>query len=134
MLNDKDILATIAVKDLAAARKFYEQTLGLEPVATEGDQVVAYRTGGSKLMVYKSQYAGTNEATAATWVVGDEIDSIVKQLRGKGVSFEHYDFPDTKREGDVHVTGELKNAWFKDPDGNILSIVNGKMVESHSTH
>jgi len=132
MLKDRDILATIAVKDLAAARKFYEKTLGLEVVATIDDQVVNYRAGGCKLMVYKSQYAGTNKATAATWIVGDEIDEIVKALRGKGVAFEHYDLPGMKREGEVHVMGEMRNAWFKDPDGNILSIVNGKMADSHA--
>jgi catechol-2,3-dioxygenase len=132
MLNDREILATVAVKDLAPARKFYEQTLGLTPVATEGSEAVTYRTGSSKLMVYRSQYAGTNEATAATWFVGDDIDSVVKTLRGKGVSFEHYEFPGMKLEGDVHVMGEMRNAWFKDPDGNILSIVNGRMAESRS--
>ena len=132
MLNDRDILATVAVKDLAVSRQFYEQTLGLEPVATEGDQVVTYRTGGCKLMVYKSQYAGTNKATSATWIVGDEIDEIVKTLRGKGVSFEKYDMPGVKHEGDVHVMGDLRNAWFKDPDGNILSVVNGRMADSHA--
>jgi catechol 2,3-dioxygenase-like lactoylglutathione lyase family enzyme len=132
MLKDRDILATVAVKDLTAARKFYEQTLGLAPVAAEGDQVVIYRTGGCKLMVYKSQYAGTNKATAATWIVGDEIDEMVKTLRGKGVSFEHYDMPGMKLEGDVHVMGDMRNAWFKDPDGNILSVVNGQMANSRA--
>jgi len=132
MLKDRDILATIAVKDLAAARKLYEKTLGLEVVATIDDKVVNYRAGGCKLMVYKSQYAGTNKATAATWIVGDEIDEIVKALRGKGVAFEHYDLHGMKREGEVHVMVEMRNAWFKDPDGNILSIVNGKMADSHA--
>ena len=132
MLKDRDIQATIPVKSLTAARKFYEQTLGLEPVASDGENVVTYRTGSSKLMVYRSDYAGTNEATAATWIVGDDIDDVVKKLRGKGVSFEHYDMPGTKREGDVHVMGDMRNAWFKDPDGNILSIVSGRMAESHA--
>jgi catechol 2,3-dioxygenase-like lactoylglutathione lyase family enzyme len=132
MLKDRDIFATVAVKDLPAARQFYEQILGLEAVATEGDQVVIYRTGGCKLMVYKSQFAGTNKATSATWIVGDEIDETVKTLRSKGVSFEHYDMPGTKLEGDVHVSGDLRNAWFKDPDGNILSVVNGRMADSRA--
>ena len=54
----------------------------------------------------------------------DDVDDEVRKLKGKGVKFEHYDLPDTKREGDVHVSGDIKVAWFKDPDGNILSVVN----------
>jgi hypothetical protein len=79
----------------------------------------------SHVMVYESQYAGTNEATAATWVVGAELASVVRALGGKGVKFEHYDFPDARMEGDVHVMGETRAAWFKDPDGNIHALVNG---------
>jgi len=101
-------------------------------VATEGDEVVAYQAGGARLLVYRSPYAGTNQATAATWIVGDEIDDIVRGLRGKGVAFEHYDLPGMRRDGDVHVRGELRNAWFKDPDGNILSVVNGRTADSRA--
>ena len=74
--------------------------------------------------MYESQFAGTNKATAATWMVGDEIESIVKTLKSKGVPFEHYDMPNMKRQGDIHVAGNMKVAWFKDPDGNILNVVN----------
>ena len=72
-----------------------------------------------------SRYAGTNEATAATWEVPN-VDEMVNELKAKGVTFEHYDLPDTKREGDVHVAGGTRVAWFKDPDGNILSIVTSR--------
>ena len=132
MLRDKEMLATLAVRDLAKARKFYEETLGLEPVATEGDEGVTYRAGTSRFFVYKSQFAGTNRATAATWFVGDALDTIAKSLKSKGVAFEHYEFPGARLEGDVHVMGEHRNAWFKDPDGNILSLVNGQPAETRS--
>jgi catechol 2,3-dioxygenase-like lactoylglutathione lyase family enzyme len=125
MLGNKDAVATIAVRNLDGARKFYEGTLGLKVVDTEGDELVAFRSGNATLFVYRSQYAGTNRATAATWVVGGEVDAIARALKAKGVAFEHYDMPDMKREGDVHVGGDVRVAWFKDPDGNILSIVNG---------
>jgi len=124
MLNDSEAIATIGVKKIDNARKFYEGILGLK--STPGDEhedVAVYDSGGSKLFVYQSDYAGTNKATAATWVVED-VDSTVKTLKGRGVNFEHYDFPDTKLEGDVHVSGKMRAAWFKDPDGNILAIVN----------
>jgi catechol 2,3-dioxygenase-like lactoylglutathione lyase family enzyme len=122
MLGDYDAIATIAVKNLKASRKFYEDKLGFKVVHTEGDQAVAYQSGESQLLVYQSQFAGTNKATAATWMVKD-VESLVKELKAKGITFEHYDFPGMTLKGDVHIAGKLKNAWFKDPDGNILALV-----------
>jgi catechol 2,3-dioxygenase-like lactoylglutathione lyase family enzyme len=127
MLGDKNAVATLAVSDIAAARRFYEDTLGLTPIeGGPGDpSAVVYRSGSSAVLVYESRYAGTNEATAASWAVGEDFDGIVHGLRDKGVTFERYDdLPDTTRDGDVHVTGELRSVWFKDPDGNILNVVN----------
>ena len=125
MLGDTDAVATVAVKDIKAARKFYESTLGLTPLPSQQAGVVMYRAGKSKVLVYQSQYAGTNQSTAVTWGLssGDEVEPLVSALKAKGVVFEHYDFPGLTRKGDVHIAGKLKNAWFKDPDGNIHSIV-----------
>jgi catechol 2,3-dioxygenase-like lactoylglutathione lyase family enzyme len=125
MLADKDALATIAVKDIASARAFYEGKLGFKPSGAEDSEVVTYKSGSSTLLVYRSEFAGTNKATSATWGVGGELDAIVKTLGGKGVRFEHYDFPGGKRDGDVHMFGDFKAAWFTDPDGNILHVNNG---------
>jgi catechol 2,3-dioxygenase-like lactoylglutathione lyase family enzyme len=125
MLGNKDAVANIAVKDLERARKFYEGTLGLKQVGAEGDELIAFKSGNSSLFVYRSQYAGTNKATAVTWVVGGEVEGVVRALKAKGVSFEQYDMPGMTRQGDVHVAGDMKVAWFKDPDGNILNIVSG---------
>ena len=126
MLGQKEATATVAVKDIETAKRFYEGTLGLEVVDTEGDEARVYRAGGSTLLVYESEFAGTNKATAVTWTVGEELEKIVGDLKAKGVTFEHYDdMPDTSRKGEVHVSGEMKVAWFKDPDGNILALVNG---------
>jgi catechol 2,3-dioxygenase-like lactoylglutathione lyase family enzyme len=123
MLANRDAIATIAVKDLNAARRFYEGALGLKPVATEGEEVVTYKSGHSAVNVYRSQYAGTNKATAMTWDVGKEVDDVVRTLKDKGVRFEHYDLPGLKREGDIHVADGFRTAWFKDPDGNILNVI-----------
>ncbi|MFN2385163.1 MAG: VOC family protein [Thermoanaerobaculia bacterium] len=125
MLGTKDAMATIAVRDLAKARKFYEGQLDFEVADTEGSEAVAYASGKSRFLVYASQYAGTNKATAATWTVGEDLENVVEALKAKGVTFEHYDLPGTTRKGDVHVAGDVRVAWFKDPDGNILSIVSG---------
>ena len=122
MLGDYDAMATIAVKNLKAARKFYEDKLGFKVVHTEGEEAVTYKSGRSQLLVYRSQYAGTNKATAATWMV-DDVEGLVKDLKAKGIAFEHYDMPGMAVKGDVHVAGKRKNAWFKDPDGNIIALV-----------
>jgi catechol 2,3-dioxygenase-like lactoylglutathione lyase family enzyme len=125
MLSDHAAMATIAVRDLAAARTFYEDTLGLKPVDEADDSVAVFGSGGTKVVVYVSEFAGTNQATSATWGVGDAIDDLVATLRAKGVAFEHYDFPGMALEGDLHVADGFKAAWFRDPDGNILHINNG---------
>jgi catechol 2,3-dioxygenase-like lactoylglutathione lyase family enzyme len=122
MLADREASANLAVKDLAVARKFYERILGLTPVATEGDEVVVYKSGHSTINVYRSEFAGTNRATAVSWTVND-VEGEVRALKAKGVQFEHYEMPG-KFENDVHVMGDMKCAWFKDPDGNILHLVN----------
>jgi catechol 2,3-dioxygenase-like lactoylglutathione lyase family enzyme len=123
MLSDKDAAANIAVKNLETARKFYEDTLGLTQVGAEGQELIVFKSGNSTINVYQSQYAGTNQATAVTWVVGEDVEEVVQALKAKGVTFEHYDMQDMTREGDVHVAGNMKVVWFKDPDGNILNIV-----------
>lgn len=122
MLNDKNAGATVAVKSIGEAKSFYEDVLGLEPVKDMGQGVV-YRSGGSELLVYESEYAGTNKATAVTWNVGGEIAGLVGALKAKGAAFEHYpDLEGMTVEDDLHVGHGMKLAWLKDPDGNILAL------------
>lgn len=124
MLGNKDATATAAVKDIERAKRFYEDKLGLKPVGPQSDSVIAYKTGGSSLLVYTSEFAGTNKATTVTWSVGGDFDEIVRSLQSKGVSFERYDgLPEVTRDGDIHRSGDLKLAWFKDPDGNIHHLI-----------
>jgi catechol 2,3-dioxygenase-like lactoylglutathione lyase family enzyme len=124
MLGNKDAVTNIAVKNLDTAKKFYEDTLGLTPVGAIDQEVIVFKSGNSTVYVYQSQYAGTNKATAVTWVVNEDVEEIVQQLKAKGITFEHYDMPGMTRDGDVHIAGDMKVAWFKDPDGNILNIIN----------
>ena len=119
-----EAVATIGVKNLKEARKFYEDTLGFEPEDVRGGEVATYASAATRVFVYESLFAGTNQATAATWI-SEDVDALAASLKARGVKFEHYDFPDMTREGDVHVSGAMRAAWFKDPDGNILAIVNG---------
>jgi catechol 2,3-dioxygenase-like lactoylglutathione lyase family enzyme len=131
MLSDRDIVATVAVKNLEAARKFYQNTLGL-PLITENQEALTFKSGRSMLFVYRSQYASTNKATAATWLA-DDVEELVRTLKGRGVNFEHYDMPNLTRQGDIHVAGSMKTAWFKDPDGNIFSIVTPSNTATRQT-
>jgi catechol 2,3-dioxygenase-like lactoylglutathione lyase family enzyme len=123
MLSNLKVVAVLAVKDMSSSRKFYEQTLGLQ-IEEENPYAIAYRCASSFISIYESEFAGTNQATAASWKT-DDVEGEVNALKEKGVSFEHYDFEGVTLEGDVHVMGETKSAWFKDPDGNILCISNG---------
>lgn len=123
MLGEMDVHVTIPVKDVAVAQEFYEQKLGLKKV-TEYPGGVLYSSGTSHIYVYESRNAGTNQGTTASWKT-DNPEEAVDELKGKGITFEHYpDMPGVMLQGDIHVMGEMKAAWFKDPDGNILCIGN----------
>src|SRR4030095_11548094 len=111
MLKDTSVMATIGVRNLAKARAFYEGKLGLKPDPAEEPGVLAYKTANSNLLVYESQYAGTNRATAATWEVGD-VEREVKVLKDKGITFEHYDLPGATRQGDLHLSGKRRAGRF----------------------
>jgi catechol 2,3-dioxygenase-like lactoylglutathione lyase family enzyme len=122
MLGENDPIATVAVRDVKAARDFYEGKLGFA-LDENRDGALSYRAGKTKLFVYESKEAGNNTATAVTWYTRGKVDENVRELKAKGVKFEHYDMPNMRLEGDVHVSGEMRVAWFKDPDGNIHALV-----------
>lgn len=122
MLKDHDSSAIVAVGDLDRARGFYGGVLGLELAEEGGEEgVLVYRTGRTRLVAYRSDHAGTNRANAVVWDVGEELDAIVAALEAKQVAFEHY--PGIGRlDGNVHVAGDARLVWLKDPDGNILHL------------
>ena len=124
MLDRHDSHAIVAVSDLERARGFYRDVLGLALTGGGGDEeVLQFATGATRLIVYRSDAAGSNRANAVVWGVGDDLDAIVAALEAKGVQFEHY--PDLgKVDGNVHEAGGFRLVWFKDPDGNILHVNN----------
>jgi len=122
MIGRADATPMIAVKDLDRARTFYEGMLGLKLKDQEGGEVLTLESGDTTINVYRSEFAGTNKATALNFDVKD-IAAEVRDLKDKGVMFEHYDLPGLKPEGDLYVADGFKTAWFKDPDGNILSLI-----------
>jgi len=126
MLKDRSSSAIVAVSDLARARAFYEDTLGLTLIDGGVDNgVFVFRTGETQLTVYKSAFAGTNKANAVTFEMKGDIVAVVEDLRAKGVVFEHYPDMGMTLNGDVHEAGAMKLVWFKDPDGNILHLIEG---------
>ena len=121
MLADRNSSAIVPCRDVAAAKRFYTGTLGL-PLAEDHGEVFAVRTGGTRLDVYKSDFAGTNKANAVVWDAGDEVEAIAADLRAKGVTLDEYpEGFDEVRHG-VHVKGNFRAIWFTDPDGNILHV------------
>ena len=123
MLGKSDMVTTIGVKDLGGARRFYEGVLELKFLEEQDQDHLLFQSGNSKVIIYRSGFAGTNQATTATFFVGKDVDSIISGLKAKGVTFEHYDIPGATLNGDVYTMGDLRTAWFKDPDGNILNVV-----------
>jgi catechol 2,3-dioxygenase-like lactoylglutathione lyase family enzyme len=122
MLGKADATPMIPVKDLEQARTFYENMLGLKTKDEMGDEVLRMKSGDTEINVYRSEFAGTNKATALTFEV-DDAEKEVADLKEKGILFEHYDLQGLTQKGDLYVAEGFKAAWFKDPDGNILSLV-----------
>ncbi|MES2445011.1 MAG: VOC family protein [Pseudomonadota bacterium] len=123
MFKDQTSSAIVAVSNLDRAKRFYGETLGLGS-AGDMDDVLAFRTGGTQLIVYKSDSAGTNRANAVVWSAKADFDAVIDELRGNGVRFEEYPDMGMEIRDGVHTTGDFKAAWFKDPDGNILHVNN----------
>ena len=122
-LKDYRCGVSAAVSDMQRARQFYEGVLGLVPGTDTGDNV-GYPCGGdTQINVYLSPNAGSATFTIAGFDVHD-IEAVVSELTQQGVTFEQYDEPPivTDAQGIAHFEGDAKVAYFKDPDGNILSL------------
>ena len=121
MLKDAPIVPYIPAADVARARKFYEEKVGLK-VKEEYAGGVIYECGkGSWAFMYPSPGAGTSKASAAFWAV-DDIAAEVAELKARGVVFEEYDMPGIKTVNSIATGGGARTAWFKDSEGNILAV------------
>ena len=125
MLINSPVTPTLVVTDLARAKDFYENKLGLTADSSMTDEMgVLYNAGqGTKLYLYLRQNASTADNTQVSFRVED-IEKTIAELSEKGVVFEHYDMPGLKTdEKGIATIGKLRSAWFKDQDGNILSVL-----------
>jgi catechol 2,3-dioxygenase-like lactoylglutathione lyase family enzyme len=121
MLKNAPVIPYIPVADVARARKFYEEKLGLQPKEDYAGGVVYECGQGSWVFMYPSPGAGTSKASTAFWSVAD-VAAEVAELKGRGVVFEEYNVPGMKMENSIMSAGGAKTAWFKDTEGNILAI------------
>jgi predicted enzyme related to lactoylglutathione lyase len=111
----------IPAKDLARARKFYEEKLGFK-VQQETAGGVVYEFGkGTACFLYPTPNAGTSQASQAFWQVED-IEREVAALKARGVNFEKYEMPEMDENG-ISTAGGAKAAWFKDTEGNIMALI-----------
>ncbi|WP_077037814.1 VOC family protein [Pelomonas sp. KK5] len=121
MLTHASVTTMLPVKDIARARAFYEGCLGLEPGGFKPDGKFVYSVGGSTLALFPKPEGTKADHTAISFRV-DDIAASIASLKGRGVVFEDYDFPDFKTIDHVCVLGSEKAAWFKDPEGNFLCL------------
>ena len=125
MLSNAEIVAIVPVSDIDRAVEFYGNALGLEMQARREDlpenREAEFRAGNGSLLAYESVGAGQSRHTVAGFRV-DDLDAIVASLRDRGVVFEEYDTPNLKTENGIAAIGDVRAAWCRDPDGNILAI------------
>ena len=121
MLSNTTIVPYIPVADLARARKFYEEKVGLKAKGVYAGGVIYECGKGSWVFMYPSAGAGTSKASTTFWEVGD-VGTEVRELKARGVVFEGYDMPGIKTVNSIATGGGAKTAWFKDSEGNILAV------------
>jgi catechol 2,3-dioxygenase-like lactoylglutathione lyase family enzyme len=122
MLGEHPITPVLLATDLAVAREFYHDRLGLE-ILTEGDDAIVFKCGGAThLDVTKSTVGTADEQTQASWQVQD-LRAEVAELRSRGVEVQEYDMPGLKTEDGIADLGFALMAWIIDPGGNALAIM-----------
>jgi catechol 2,3-dioxygenase-like lactoylglutathione lyase family enzyme len=123
MLGVKRVTPTIPVSDPAAARSFYEGTLGLKFSRELADGSIEYECGGGTgVFTYPTaENAGKSPATLVSFEVED-VEATVREMQDTGITFEEYDMPGLKTEGGIAEIAGSRGGWFKDPDGNILAV------------
>jgi len=122
MLSNLRLHATIAVKDLARAKKFYEEKLGLTPFSETAGGLLYEVGGGTRFLLFPSSGAGTAQNTVMGFSTPD-IHAEVRALQSRGVVFEEYDYPGLITENGIAASEVGWAAWFKDSEGNIIGIV-----------
>ena len=127
MLGDVRFGANIPVRSVATARRFYEDILGVTPIRIQEREII-YRAGDTLFGIYETDAAGKAGHTLGTFSGVDDIEAVVLELRRRGVVFDEYDMPGITTVAGIADFGQEKVAWFRDPDGNLLSIDDAQLV------
>ena len=123
MLQNFPLYAYLPARDIARARRFWEEQVGLEPKMEIAGGVAYAFASGTEAFLYLTPNAGTSQASQAFWQV-DDVDAEIAALKARGVAFEQYDdMPGERSPGGAVIAGGAKAAWFKDTEGNILAII-----------
>jgi catechol 2,3-dioxygenase-like lactoylglutathione lyase family enzyme len=122
MLSRGRMCATIPVQDPERARRFYEEKLRLTHALEDPAGVFYEGGGGTRIFVFPSKGTASGAHTQAGFEV-DDIDATVNDLKSRVVVFEEYDMPGFKTENSIATTPPVRAAWFRDPDGNMLGVV-----------
>ena len=120
-MNTSQVTCLLPVKDLARARRFYEEQLRMQPLGLKADGKFVYRCGGAEIALFPKAEGTKAEHTALSFKV-DDIRAAIRDLQSRGVSFADYDYPGLKTVEHVCVLGSEKAAWFQDTEGNILCL------------
>ncbi|MDH6236297.1 VOC family protein [Cryobacterium sp. CG_9.6] len=121
MLSQLETYSVLPARDLARARRFYKEVLGMEPDEERAEGLRYHTPNGAVILIYETDNAGT-AANTAIGFVADDIDAEVAVLRGRGVTFQEYDFPGLKTEDGIATMNDERAAWFTDSEGNILCV------------
>lgn len=122
MLQRSPMYAYIPARDLARARRFYEEKLGFVAKQELNGGVVYESAKGTACFLYTTPNAGTSKASQAFWEVED-IEREVAELKERGVALEDFDVPGERSPSGVVTEGGARAAWFRDSEGNILAII-----------
>lgn len=132
MISNGVVIATLPVTDAKRARDFYVNKLGLKVVNDDPDMLILEAGEHTFISLYQRPTPTIADQTVAGFVV-DNLDQTIRELKGKGVTFEEYDLPNVKTKNGIATMDEGRGAWFKDPDGNILGVVERVTERSRRT-
>ncbi len=123
MFGNHRVFPTIPATDMARAKRWYEEKLGLKPTSELPAGAVYDMGGGTAFLLYPTEFAGKAPNTLMGFET-DDVERDVAAMKKNGVAFLDYDTPDLKTVNSIASFGDLKGAWFKDSEGNILSVAN----------
>ena len=122
MLTERRVHTTIPAANMDRAMRWYEEKLGFKPIRTTPEAAIYQAGDGTQFAIYPTPNAGKAPQTVMGFNTPD-LEAEVRDLKARGVVFEDYDYPDLKTVNSIASMGEVRSAWFKDCEGNILGIV-----------